>query len=179
MDSGNLVLATTPKSFVSKCIRWFTKSNFSHSFVTMPDVLGVSTCIEASEGGVDIGRFDNLYSNNKEETYEIWTLNLPQNVKEKAIVSTMDYLETGYGFLEYPWFMWRKLNLLFGKDIKSQNNWNTDGMICSQLCVSYLKSCGLSYIFIGYGNGSVSPQDLRNIFLLHPELFTIAAEVKP
>jgi hypothetical protein len=175
---GNIVLATSKSSFVSKGIRWFTNSQFSHSFVTMPDTLGIPMCIEAAEGGVDTCRFDTNYANNLDETYEVWTLNLPQDVKDKAIQSIMNDLETGYGFLEYPWFMWRRLNSLFGKDIKSQNNWNQSGMICSQLCVAYLKACGLSYILQGYGQGSIAPQDLSVIFQAHPELFIKTAAIR-
>src|SRR5450631_881617 len=110
MEYGNIVLATSKSSFVSKCIRWFTKSNFSHSFITMPDVLGIPMCIEASEGGVDTCRFDSNYVNNTDEAYEVWTLNLSQDIKDQALKSIVNDLETGYGFLEYPFFMWRRLN---------------------------------------------------------------------
>ena len=74
--------------------------------------------------------------------------------------------------------MWRRINLLFGRDIKSQNNWNTNGMICSQLCVAYLVACGLSDIFKGYGRGSVAPQDLQDIFAAHPEVFELVQSVR-
>jgi hypothetical protein len=178
MNSGNLVLATSKSSFISKCIRWFTQSQFSHSFVTMPDVLGFPMCIEAAEGGVDYMRFDAEYSSNQDSSYEVWNIKISQSVKDAAMQSILNDLETNYGFLEYPWFMWRKLNSLFGRDIKSQNNWNTDGMICSQLCVAYLTACGLSNIFAGYGKGSVAPQDLSVIFHAHPELFELIQSVR-
>ena len=87
-------------------------------------------------------------------------------------------LETGYGFLQFPWFIWRKLNRLVGRDIKANNNWDTSGMICSQLCVAYLKACGLEKLLAGYGNGSIAPQDLQNIFIAHPELFEKTESVR-
>jgi len=178
MNSGNLVLATSKSSFISKAIRWFTASRFSHSFVTMPDVLSFPMCIEASEGGVDYMRFDTEYSGNQDSCYEVWNIKIDQSIKDKAMQSILNDLEIGYGFFEYPWFMWRKLNSLFGRDIKAQKNWNKDGMICSQLCVAYLTACGLSNIFNKYGPGSVAPQDLSVIFASHPELFELVESVR-
>ena len=178
MEYGNIVLANSKSNWISQCIKWFTKSQFSHSFITMPDVLSIPMCIEAVEGGVDTARFDINYLNNSDEGLEIWNINIDQEIKDQAIKNVMNYLETGYGFLEYPWFMWRRLNGLFGRDIKAQNNWNTNGMICSQLCVSYIRACGLDHVLAGYGNGSIAPQDLKDIFLAHPEIFT-CKQIKP
>jgi len=173
MDYGDIVLASSKTGFVAQAIKKFTKSKFSHSLVTTPDILGVPMCIEAAEVGVDFTRFDNSYIYNPEQGYEIWTIKIDQTVKDKAIISILSDLEISYGFLQYPYFMWRALCLLFGKDIKAKNNWFSQGMICSQLCVAYLKACGLSNVLSGYGEGSIAPQDLQNIFKAHPELFEL------
>jgi hypothetical protein len=175
---GNIVLASTKKGFVPNAIKSFTGSVFSHSLVTMPDILGIPMCIEAAEGGVDTVRFDKNYVNDPGQGYQVWKVKTSQEVKDRAIVQLLGSLETGYGFLEYPWFMWRRLNSLLGKDIKAQDNWNTSGTICSQLCVEYLKACGLGYVLIGYGRGSIAPQDLQNIFKSHPEMFELEEEVR-
>jgi len=178
MNSGNLVLATTESSFISKCIRWFTQSQFSHSFVTMPDVLSFPMCIEAAGGGVDYIRFDTEYSNNQAASYQLWNIKIDQSIKDKAMQSILNDLEIGYGFFQYIYFIWRKINSLLGRDIKSQNNWFNEGMICSQLCVAYLTACGLGYIFAGYGKGSIAPADLFTIFNAHPELFEAIQSVR-
>jgi hypothetical protein len=171
---GDIVLSTDESSFVSSCIRWFTDSRFSHGFMTMPAVLDAPTCIEAVRGGVDMSRFDSNYLNDASAMLEVWSINLPQPTKDAALRQMLGELEISYGFLEYPWFVWRKLNSLVGRDIKSQNNWNTDGMICSQLVVAYLKALGLSSVLAGYGNGAVAPQDLRDVFVAHPAWFKIS-----
>lgn len=171
MEYGNIVLASTQGQFVPNAIKWFTQSQFSHSFVTTPDILGIPMCIEAAEGGVDFTEFNSSYLNNLSQGYEVWSINIDQATKDTAIVSILKDLETGYGFWEYPWFIWRRICLFFGKDIKSNNNWNSHGMICSQLCVAYLKACGLDYVLTGYGEGSIAPQDLQDIFIAHSELF--------
>ena len=47
MFEGNIVLADCKtNNFIVKAIDWFTQSKFSHSFVTMPDLLGCPMCIE-------------------------------------------------------------------------------------------------------------------------------------
>lgn len=171
MFYGNIVLASTKGQFIPNAIKWFTQSQFSHSFVTTPEILGIPMCIEACEGGVDITEFNLNYLDNPNQGYEVWNIKIDSSIKDEAIKSILVDLEIGYGFLEYPWFIWRRICLFFGKDIKSKNNWNTDGMICSQLCVEYLKSCGLGNVLAGYGKGSIAPQDLQNIFNAHPELF--------
>jgi hypothetical protein len=182
MNFGDIVLANTKKGFIVNAIKWFTNSVFSHSFVTMPDVLGFPMCIEACDHGVDMTRFDTGYLNNMGQGYEVWQINVDQSIKDEALKEIINDLETGYGFLEYPWFMWRHFLRFFGKDIKSQDNWNTWGMICSQLCVSYLKviltAIGREDVLAGYGNGSISPQDLQDIFKANPDLFSLIERVR-
>jgi hypothetical protein len=169
--SGQIVLASTKTGFVPNAIKWFTQSQFSHSFVTMPDIVGIPMCVEAAEGGVDFTRFDTSYVNNTNEGYQVWNIKIDQSIKDAALVTMLNDLEIGYGFLELIWFMWRRICLVLGRDIKLQNNWSNQGIICSKLCVAYLNACGLQAVMAGYGIGSIAPQDLQNIFLAHPELF--------
>ena len=169
---GNIAIVDSRSGIIPASIKWFTNSQFSHSLITMPDVLCIPMCIEAAEGGVDFLRWDTEYLNNVNEGYELWMINIDQSIKDTALISVLNDLEVSYGFLQYPYFILRRIFSLFGKDIKSWNNWfRKDGMICSQLCVAYLKACGLERVLAGYGNGSIAPQDLQNIFKAHPELF--------
>lgn len=171
MNYGYIVLSINKYNWLSKCIRWFTNSKYSHSFVIIPSILEVPMAIEAGATGVDAVRFDNQYIYDNTQGYEIWKINAPQHLIDESIKLLLNDLELQYGYLQYPWFIWRKLNKIFGKDIKWQDNWNKDGMICSQLCVSHLKYCGFESVFNGYGNGSVAPQDLQDIFTRYPDLF--------
>jgi hypothetical protein len=176
---GNIVLASTKNGFIPNAIKWFTQSQFSHSLVIIPEMLGIPMCIEAAESGVNTVRFDKNYINDVNEGYQVWSVKVGNSVKRDAIKSISNDLEIGYGFLQYPYFIVRRICLLFGKDIKSKNNWfSKDGMICSQLVVAYLTACGLSFVFEGYGLGSIAPQDLQNIFKVHPELFELVESVR-
>ena len=177
-EYGFIVLANSKMGFVPNAIKWFTGSQFSHSLVTIPSILDISMCIEAAEGGVDTVRFDTGYEANLSQGYEVWRVKIDRPAKDAAIVSLLNDLEISYGFFEYPWFIWRKICKFFGKDIKSQPNWNTKGMICSQLCVAYIKACDLSSVLSGYGNGSIAPQDLQDIFKAHPEVFELVTSVR-
>jgi len=176
---GYIVLASTKNEFIASAIKWFTQSAFSHSFVTIPQILGLPACIEASGKGIDTCLFDKNYKNNPNEGYQIWEVKIDQGIKDVSIREILSDLEISYGFLQYPYFILRRVCLLFKIDIKSKNNWfRKDGMICSQLCVEYLKYCGLARVLEGYGKGSIAPQDLQDIFKSNPELFKLVKSVR-
>ena len=120
---GHIVLASTKSGIIPNGIKLFTGSPFSHSLVTIPDILNVPMCIEACEGGVDTCRFDTNYISNPEQAFEVWRINLPQEIKDAAIVTLLNDLEISYGYLQYPFLVYRKLNLVVGRDIKSRDNW--------------------------------------------------------
>jgi hypothetical protein len=173
MEYGYIVLSNSKKGFIPSAIKWFTGSKFSHSFVIIPSVLDVPMGIEAASSGVDAVRFDKSYENDVNQGYEIWKLNVSKDLIDNSIKNLLNDLELSYGYLQYPWFIWRRINKFFGRDIKSQNNWNVDGMICSQLCVTHLNNCLLSETMNEYGKGSISPQDLKEIFIKYPNLFEL------
>lgn len=175
---GNIVLASTKSGFIPSAIKWFTGSQFSHSFITIPDILNTPMGVEAGGNGVDCVRFDTNYQNNTDQGYEVWSIKINPETADTAIISMLNDLEISYGYFQYFWFIWRKLNSIFGRDIKSQNNWINKGMICSQLCVAYLKVRGLTGIFEGYGEGSIEPQDLQNIFKANPDIFEKVESVR-
>jgi hypothetical protein len=175
---GHIVLVSAKTGFIAQAIEWFTESKFDHGLVTAPDVLGIPMCIEAVQSGVEFDRFDTNYVNDMNSGYQVWNIKIDQSIKDKALLSILNDLQISYGFLQYPFFIYERICNLFGKNIKSQNNWNTSGMICSQLCVAYLKACGLEYVLKGYGNGNIVPNDLENIFLAHPELFEMTLSVR-
>ena len=176
--SGHIVLADTKSGFIPAAIKWFTGSKFSHSFVRMPSVLGIPMAIEAAELGVDFTRFDVGYENNKNESYQVWNIKIDQGIKDKALISILNDLELVYGYFQYIWFIWRRICLFFGKDIKSEDNKINQGMICSQLCVAYLNACELQHTMYGYGIDNITPQDLYDIFIANPDIFELVETVR-
>ena len=172
MAYGQIVLANTKSGFNHQLLRFFMGVNLTHSLVTVPDLAGLPMCMEAASNGVDATRFDTSYLQNARVQIEIWEVNISDEVKDAGIQAVINKLEVNYGYLELPWFAWRWLNKLFGKDIKNQNNWSQNGEICSQLVQVYLTGCGLEQLFERYGNCAVHPGDLRNIMQANPKYFT-------
>lgn len=179
MPAGNIVLAQSKHEFIASAIMWFSNSQFSHSLVTMPELLTYPMCIEAVSGGVDMLRFDTGYQSNSNEGYQVWSVNVPEEVKTAALQSLLNDLELGYDLISWPFFIYRKICKIFGKDVKNQNNWfNTKGFICSELVVAYLKALGLDSCLVGYGIGSIVPQDLSDIFKSLPGTFKLVETVR-
>lgn len=178
MEYGNIVLAGSKKGFFPNAIKWFTFSKFSHSLVTMPDILDMPICIEAADNGVSTVRFDKNYINDDNQSYQIWRIKISQEQKDAGIRAVVGDLETFYGFLQYPWFIWRRICLFFGSDIKHQNNWSTTGTICSELVVQYIHACGLGHTLSEFGPGAVSPQDIQDVMKKYPDLFELIEEVR-
>lgn len=170
---GHVVIANNKSGIVPKLIKWITRSNFSHSLITCPDLLGYPMCIEAASNGISMIRFDLGYFLDPTEGYEMYEFQIDDSTKAQGIINCVNRLESSYGYLELPWFAWRALNLLFGRDIKNQNNWCSTGTICSQLSVDYITACGYGQLFSAFGQGSVNAQDVRNVMVANPSLFKL------
>lgn len=169
---GHIVLANSKKGVVPAIIRYVTKSQYSHSLLTIPNILEVPMCVEAADSGVSMLRFDRGYTENKDQEIAIFSVNISQEDKDKAIIQCLNSLQLGYGYLELFWFIWRAFNKFIGRDIKNQDNWVANGIICSELCRMYLSYAGLGHLFKEFGNGALNAEDLRQIMLDHPDVFT-------
>ena len=130
--------------------------------------------MEAAGGGCSAVSFDLSYRNNPSVAYEVYRLKVDQALKDASILNRIRELEVSYGYLEYPWFVWRYLNRFVGRDIKAQNNWCQNGdEVCSQYLREYIADCNLSDLFSGFGKGSMAPQDIYDIVLARPDLFEL------
>lgn len=173
MEYGHVCFAYSKNEWIAKAIAWFTKSQWSHTFITVPPMLGKEMVMEAGEGGVEMVMFDQAYRNNPDQKYEVYRVKLPQATIDNAIAKCMDKLEVPYGYLEYVWFIWRYLNMWFGRDIKSQDNWSTSKEVCAGLVDIYNDELGLQALSDVFGNNSISAQDIYEIVKAHPELFEL------
>lgn len=170
-DYGHIVISSNMKDWDAQVIKFFTGSYFSHALLTV-NVLDRLVALEATGKGTSAVPFDIGYESNDGEDYVMFSVNIPQEVKDVAISKCLDDLEKTYGYLELPWFAWRAVCKLFGKDIRSKDNWSQAGIICSEYASNYLKSCGLQDLFKDFGQGSISAQDVYEICKAHPEVFT-------
>jgi hypothetical protein len=176
-EYGYVCVSNSKKAFVGRIIKFVTRSNFSHSFITVPDMLGERMVMEAAANGVSVVPFNKAYRVDPDEGYRIYRFKADPAAKDAAILTIAQSLETGYGFLELPWFIWRAVNRLFGRDIRGQNNWSDAGTICSELAAQYISMSGFSHLFEDFGRCSVNAQDIFEICKANPELFELI-EVK-
>lgn len=175
MSYGHVVLANSKKEFFASIIKWVTRSNWSHSLFTIPPCCGREMGLEAAGNGVSCLPFDTNYRQDPNQGYRMYRLNLSAEVIDAAIATQLDELEVFYGYLDLPWFMWRALNRVLGRDIRNQDNWawRFKWKICSESVVDYLTACGLGQLFEGFGKNAVCPQDLQEIMDAHPEYFEL------
>ena len=170
MQYGYLVLARRTNDWTSHLTAYITQGYFSHAFVLTPTVAARMLCIEAEVEGVTASPFDTTYRENLNRDYIVFRVKVKNN--KAGINAVLSKLETGYGFAQMLWFLWRFICAKFGKDIKSQDNWfYKDGTLCSQLASEYLFAAGLSDIFCEYGLGSISPNDIYEVAKSRPDLF--------
>ena len=170
---GHIVLANSKTAWLAQAIKWMTKSNWSHSLLTTPPQFGREMGLEAAMNGISSVPFDLQYRNNSDSGYRVYYVMVDDSIKDAAISTCLNDLESMYGYLEYPWFIWRAINRWFGRDIKSHNNWFSQGEVCSQLCVKYLTLCKLGQLFDGYGKNTITPQDLQEIINANPKYFEL------
>ncbi len=173
IEYGYVCFAYSKNEWIAKAIAWFTRSQWSHSFITIPKILDREMAMEAGGNGVSAVPFDIAYRNNSNQKYEVYRFKCDSEKIDYAISKCMNKLETSYGYLEYPWFIWRSLNFLFKRDIKIQNNWSSQGTICSGLVRAYLEEAGYVELFKEYGIDSNSAQDVYNIVKSHSDLFEL------
>lgn len=173
MDYGYVCFSYTKNELIAKLIAKITQSKWSHSFIVVPPVLEKEMVMEAASNGISMTTFQENYRDNANESYEVYRVFAPKNKVDKSILSCMERLERPYPYLELLWFVWRRINKFFGKDIKDQNNWFTNGVVCSGLVRKFLEGSGLKRLFKGFGIDAVAPQDVYNIVLANPKLFEL------
>lgn len=170
---GHVCVSNSKAGFTAQVIKFFTRSKWSHSFVISPPLLNKDMVIESASNGVSIAPFDQHYRNDIYEGYRVYEFKCEYEFKDSALTQVFAELEGGYGFLEIPWFGWRALNKLFGRDIRHKDNWSQAGVICSELATQYITACGFGRLFSAFGKGSVNAQDIYEICESHPELFKL------
>lgn len=173
MEYGYVCFAYTKTEWIAKAIAWFTQSQWSHTFLTVPSMLGQEMIMEAGGGGVEMAMFNQAYRHNASQKYEVYRVKVSQQIIDEAIAQCMEKLELPYGYLEYPWFIWRYLNKWIGRDIKGQDNWSTNREVCAGLVDIYIDALGLGVLSKDFGNNSISAQDIYEIVKANPDLFEL------
>lgn len=159
--------------FYSRGVRWFTKSLWSHSFHLSIDYLGEKMVFE-TDLKAQLVPFKKEYIEKQADAYEVWR---PIKAKAPEILEATKHSyftiagET-YGFLSIPWFAVREvIYWLTGK--KLWKNFKTEGAICSESLIVYIKALGGEYAeaFKHLTRDETSPEDIYRVVKNRSDLF--------
>jgi hypothetical protein len=167
------------RGLLADAIRYFTDSNFSHSFIITDPVCGQETVQEASEL-VAVVPFDKNYRESETELYVVYRPKASKKAKlEAAKKCFVEFAGVSYGRLQLIWFVYRAvMERVFKKDVRKQKNWMADGVICSELVYWYLWYLGKPYqtILAPWNPDTIQAEDLRKLAAANPHLFEIVEE---
>ena len=155
--------------FVAKCIRFFTKSQWSHTFcVTMDDELLGPIVEEAGPVGVVNASIDSYIDG--PYFFKLWTVKASADQIDAGIMRVFPMLNKSYGYAMLLGFilvwLWYKITL------RKINNPFRGGIICSELVLEYLKAIFPDNEELkGMDRDTTSPEDVYEFVLRNPDLF--------
>ena len=154
-------------SLVQRCIKFFTNSQFSHSFTVIKSC-GTFNAFETTSTIVSLTPVDRkLY----EENYvEIWRM--VDNIDIQSVLHEMFIFHSGhwYGYLSYVWFIYRWICKKFGYKTNKMWSWCINGITCTELTINPI-SIIYPELFTEYDVNTITPQDLRDIMVNNPDKF--------
>jgi hypothetical protein len=165
-------------SFIQRAIRFFTGSDFSHTFLVMagpdaePAALGTTATIVhfvPLEKEVDSSQW-------------LWVVEPIASDKAKTDAATIIYRHfsgESYGYLSYLWFLYRWAMRQFGYEPMLMWDWAEPGITCTELTARYLSLLGPEFfdLFEGRDYSAIAPEDLRQIVIRNPHLFRVVGWV--
>lgn len=155
--------------FMQRAIRFFTRSEFSHSFVVVDGPYQVLSVLETTESIVCLSDF---YRKDSEENYiEMWEpiikIDTSEILKKAYLTSVGKY----YGHLTYVWFIYDWVCSFFGYQPKIMWKWVNNGPTCTALvCEEYLSKI-FPHLFENIDFSTMTPEKLRKIMLNNPDKF--------
>jgi hypothetical protein len=167
-------------------IRFFTRSNITHSFVLMFPLNGI-TAVEEASASVQIVPFEPHYTNNPNEDYYLYRIR-PEYASPDAVVKALtrvfeEFAGVKYGWLQLLWFpyRWFKETILRQKNVHREKNWFTRGVICSELQYWYLIYLHpvFTELLKDYDGDTIEPSDLLDVVKANPHIFEFVISKPP
>jgi hypothetical protein len=155
--------------FLAKCIRFFTKSRWSHTFcITMEDDLLGPIVEEAGPHGVGNVGIDKYIDG--PYYFKLWRVKAAPDQIDAGIRRVFNRLGVIYGYFQLIGFVlvwvWYKLTL------RKANNPFRAGIICSELVLMYLQSIFPDNEELAKMNKNLtSPEDIQDFIEANPSLF--------
>jgi len=164
-------------------IRFFTRSNISHSFVITFPLNGI-VAVEEASASVQVVPFVSHYVGNPNYAFYIYKVVAdyvtPQDIENAVTKIFEEFAGVKYGWLQLLYFpyRWFKETILRKKDVHREKNWFTKGVICSELSFWYMKYLdpAFSELLRDFDGDTVQPDDLLKIVQANPKIFQLVAE---
>lgn len=159
------------ESWIQRKIKFFTKSNYSHSFTIMKGPSGLDA-LETTDTVVCLSPMERkVYEKNY---VDIWEPIASDEIKELAAKECYtEFSSEWYGYLSYLWFMYYWLMGLFGKKPTKIWKWCPKGITCTELSCHYVIKLGntFSNLFNGVDLNTQSPERLYEKMKQNTTLF--------
>jgi hypothetical protein len=153
--------------FIQRCIRFFTGSPFSHSFVVFDGPTGADT-LETSATIVQVAPV----SRKLEEPDWILLFEPLAGAVERQDAAVDCYAKHSarwYGYLSYLWFMWRWAARWLGMEPSTMWKWAAGGVTCTELTTTWLGSLfRVGPLLQGQDLNCWSPEELGRLCLQKP-----------
>ena len=159
--------------WIQKAIRFFIKSDYSHSFTIVNGPFDGLSVIETTDSIVCMTPLDRKL--NERNWVDLWQITdaTQEEIKKANKIIYYKYSAMTYGYFSYIWFMYRWLCKKFKYEPKKMWSWCNKGVTCSELSsygISILND-KYSKIFEGIDLNTISPKELEFIFKNNPNLF--------
>lgn len=162
---GTIGFCSKKANFISKAIRWFTRSKWSHTYAIYqaePEVL----VVEASTFTVQLAPFEKYDSSKYTNALFIPTGFTSEEI-ERGIAKVRGKIEAQYGWLQLVGFIPVVfVKRLFGMKI---SNPSKGGIVCSELVLQYLRGLEPGAKWDAMDRNTTSPEDLFLELSTHPK----------
>lgn len=151
-------------SFISKAIRWFTRSDWSHTYIIYQDNPEVLV-VEAGTFQVQLTPITK-YESTKYSNVFFVPRHVDVSLIERGVKKVREKIEATYGWLQILGFIPVVIakRLLFMKI----SNPARAGVICSELVLIYLRELEPGGPWDSMDRNAVSPEDLYQMLRNHP-----------
>lgn len=144
---------STSNNFISKTIRFFTRSKISHTFLLLDKAfMGEDMVMQATKGGFNLVTYSVFKQHNKIVELVEPGVSLVEGIK----VATR-WLGRDYDYLGVVGFLFVLLGRIFS--LRWRNPFNTDAVFCSEVIVYILKSSNYPGAE-SLNPSTITPQDL-------------------
>ena len=123
------------REFVSKFIKWITRSEASHTFICF-DVAGEEVVLHANQHGVNCTSHKKFTSNN--DIVCEYDIKLTKANTDKALGHALRKLHSRYDYFAAFGFLWVLINKSFGRKVKNPMP-NRSAYMCTELVVMALR----------------------------------------